>query len=304
MEAKTLIAFSEKSLNGASLAGIKTTRLSINGTVCKAIPMEDLGEVCGILGVTERQISKVKTNYRGVYLARFSNNGNVDVKRKSKKSPNDTLKRKYMELCGYNRKAERLRTLKHETSRLRSAVEKSQEQLVTLLRKMEEKQQQLTAVSGTDDAALARFGDEFNGLLKHPDIERIEVSGKNILVYTGPITIRYNRVDYEIGKFKITINTLGERGGVRMINRTNSASDGYGSRNHHPHVNHEGKPCLGNIQEVIPHMIAEHKYPAVIMVCIQYLKSYEKSSFYGPYSEISNWPVSEKKISKRKEKKE
>jgi hypothetical protein len=75
-----------------------------------------------------------------------------------------------------------------------------------------------------------------------------------------------------------------------MMNLTRTP-DGY----HHPHIEAYGVPCLGNIQEVLPHMIAEHKYAAAVSVCIQYLKSYECSDQYRPYSEIFNWPVAKKK---------
>ncbi len=297
MKTGTIVAFPQRSLRGESLAGLKTTRLRINGDVCVGVQMEDLGELCELLGVAKSQVTKVRTDYQGVYLGHFSQNGHASAKGKPKANPQDILKRKYMELCGYNRKAERVRTLKQETTKLRSAIEKCQEQLVDFLRKSEEKQRQLQVVAGTDEASLARFGDEFDQLLKHPDIERLEVVGKKIVAYTGPIFINYRQVDYDIGRFKIAIDSVGKDGAVRMMNLTRTP-DGY----HHPHIKAYGVACLGNIQEVLPHMIAEHKYAAAVSVCIQYLKSYEKSDQYHPYMEIENWPVAKKKTSTRKEK--
>jgi hypothetical protein len=296
MKTGTIVAFPQRSLRGESLAGLKTTRLRINGDVCVGVQMEDLGELCELLGVAKSQVTKVRTDYQGVYLGHFSQNGHASAKGKPKANPQDILKRKYMELCGYNRKAERVRTLKQETTKLRSAIEKCQEQLVDLLRKSEEKQRQLQVVAGTDEASLARFGDEFDQLLKHPDIERLEINGRKVLVYTKPIAINYRQVDYDIGRFKIAIDTLGKDGAVRMMNQTRTVGNNYGDRScHHPHIDAYGVPCLGNIQEVIPHMIAEHKYAAAVSVCIQYLKSYERSSQYRPYSDIDNWPVAKKK---------
>jgi hypothetical protein len=207
-----------------------------------------------------------------------------------------------MELCGYNRKAERMRSLKQEIAKFRSGIEKCQEQLVGFIRRLEEKQQQLQAVAGTDEASLLRFGDEFEQLMKHPDIERLEIVGRKIVIYTGPILINYRNVDYDIGRFKVTIDTLGKEGAVRMINLTRTINVGFRTGIHHPHIE-RGVPCLGNIQEVLPHMIAEHRYAAAVSVCIQYLKSYENSAEYQPYGEITNWPIAKTRKGTKNEEK-
>ena len=291
MKTGSMIAFPERSLQGKNLSGLQTTRLRVGDVLCIGVPMENLTEICSILGVSEDQISKGVTSYRGIFLASFNKGGHTDTRRRfAATNEHERLKRRYMELCGYNRKAVRIRTLKQETTKLNSGVAKCQEQLVTFLRRLEEKQRQLQAVQGTDEGSLDRYADEFEQLTKHPDIERLEISGRKIVIYTGQIFIEYRQVTYKIGKFKIAIDTLGKEGAVRMINLTGKHEGA-----NHPHIDQGGVPCLGNIKEVIPHMIAQHQYAAAASVCIQYLKSYEYSESYKPYYEIENWPVAKTK---------
>lgn len=284
-----IIAFPEEGLQSERLAGLRTTRLCISGHMYLGVQTKDLKKTCTALGVRLDGRPKKSTEYEGVYLAQVSQDGGANNKGESKMSKKDALKRTYMELCGYDRKATLVESLKQVTTGLQLSIEKCQENLVALLREMEETQQQLQVAEGVDEASLARFGDEYEGLLKHPDIEKLEIVEKKILVYTKKVVIRHDAVNYNIGKFTIEIDTLGKSGAVRMMNQTRKI-DGYS----HPHINEEGIPCLGNIKEVIPHMIAGHKYAAVVSVCIQYLKSYEHSGDYRPFKSISNWPVDTK----------
>lgn len=291
MKSGTIIAFPERQLRGANLASIKTTRLKVNGAVCLGISTANLDEVCEMLGVKPAHVAKTRTDYEGVYLAQVNRNGKTGTITASKKNaPTAAMKKKYMELCGYNRKATQVKTLRSEVSKLEHVIEQCQQTLVASLRKLEEKRRRFQIVQGTDESSLVRFGDEFDQLVKHPDLERVDVVGNKIVAETKPISISYQKVTYDIGRFQITIHADGSNGGVRMVNLTRKI----GGRNH-PHINSGGVPCLGNIKEVIPHMIAEHQYPAVVAVCIQYLKSYENSGNYKPYCEIGYWPQKRKK---------
>lgn len=295
MKTEVVIAFPEKHLQGKNLVGLQVTRLRVNHEICIGVPISHLKEICEILGMATNQISQVKTDFQGVYLAKFNQNGKAKMNKENEgKEQHAILRRKYMELCGYNRKAAQLKALRSAVAKLQSNIEQCQKQLVASLRKLEEKQLGLQAVQGTDESSLSHFGDEFDQLLKHPDIEKFEITGNKIVAYTKPIAINYHKVNYDIGRFKITIHADGSNGGLTMVNQTR-VLEGH----HHPHIDYDGKPCLGNIKEVIPHMIAEHKYAAVVAVCIQYLKSYENSDSYHPYCDIENWP--RKKGSKRNE---
>lgn len=283
MKTDTLIAFPEKVLGKSKFPGILTSKVRVNNEVCIAVPLKDLSKFCRLAGLKSTQVKKVKTDYNGIYLA--SVNGTVS-KPKTKKDEIVIMRQNYMKLCGYGRKEEQIKILKKEVSKLSSDIEKYQKNLVESLRNLQENQLGLQRIQNTGDDSLVRFGDEFDQLVKHPDIKNIEIDGNRLLIYTKTINIEYYKSVYSIGKFKITIYTDGGNGCVRMHNLTHRGYDGY----NHPYVNDDGQPCLGNIKEVIPHVVSEHKYAAAAAICIQFLKSYERSDGYKPYADITNWP--------------
>ncbi len=197
---------------------------------------------------------------------------------------NATLKSRYINLCGGNRKSIRRDMIGSAIKKLQSDIEKCQHWLVISLRELEEKQMALQATQ-EKNPSTSHLEDEFDQLLKHPDINKLDIQNEKIIVYTNSISIAFKKSAYKIGKFEIEIYTDGSRGGVRMFNHTYPR---HGPQ--HPHVNEDGIPCLGNIKEVVPNLIAERKYSALIAICIQYLKSYENSGDNRPYELITGWP--------------
>lgn len=199
-----------------------------------------------------------------------------------------STKNDFIALCGLKRRNERIRQAEDEARGVRDEIRECQRRLVSLIRQQEEITSDLAQLKGKRDAPPSRYADEFDQLVTHPDLVSLEVSGNLIIAHTKEILISYRGRDYRIGEFKITINTENEDASVRMINQTRKI-DGY----NHPHIGSGGVPCLGNIQESLPPMIAGHHYAAVIAVCIQYLKSYTNSGEYSAYSYIGDWPLVE-----------
>ncbi len=284
MQTAKLIAFPQSVLEDIDLGTIVTTRLKINGQICAAVKPEDLVSFCKKIGYTKSGLKYLKTDFEGILFARL---GRV---KKATQSRDDlsVLRRKYFALCGSERHAKNIQQLQQDIAFLSRNVESYQNGLVGSLRELNEKQVQLSHLQAQADLVPQKYADEFEQLMKHPDIKELKIVGDTVHVLTQLICISYGSSVYEIGCFQITIDTASNpRYGIRMRNLTRRVAEF-----HHPHVNGEGVPCLGNIQEVIPHLIAEHRYAALISVCIQYLKSYENSDAYVPYREaqISRWP--------------
>ncbi|MCJ7804865.1 hypothetical protein MUP35_04010 [Patescibacteria group bacterium] len=275
-----MVAFPQEILGKRNLPGIKTSRIQVGNKACISVLRKDMGQLCHLIGLKSSQIKMVKTDYNGVYLA------DVDEATKEGliKDQVAVARQNYMNLCGFQRKNERIKALMEEISTISLDVENYQKNLVKSLRELEEKQLALQKIQNNDNEILKRFGDEFDQLIKHPYIEYLETVGNKLIVYTKPITITYEKVAYNIGKFNITIYTNGSNGCVKMYNLTHKL------HYNHPHVNETGDPCLGNIKEIIPHLIAEKKYAATVSICIQFLKSYTFDDVYRPHERISDWP--------------
>jgi hypothetical protein len=170
----------------------------------------------------------------------------------------------------------------------RQNVDQAQQRLIAAIREVTKVENELTLIAGTQ--ASKELREEFKKMCAAPEVECVVVTGTVILVTTRSITIEHAGKIYDIGKFKVELRTTGEGGCVEMINLTRKVDGPYYKRCDHPHV-YKSKPCLGNITQSLPHIIAERKYPAAVSLCIQFLKSYTAEEGSNPYCKIENWPV-------------
>lgn len=198
------------------------------------------------------------------------------------------LKKEYIRVCCAPR-VSAITLTTNQISDLEDRLAQYQRAIITTIRAIEFKKIEREALKIIPD--MSNKEKEFEGLITHPDIDLISVDGSTIVVSTVNIEIEYRRTVYDIGKFVIYISSDISTGWVVLYkNLTRVAGGGY----HHPHVNSDGHPCLGNIQECLPQMIGAHQYAAAISVAIQYLKSYSNDGDGKPYTDIQNWPVKKK----------
>jgi hypothetical protein len=204
----------------------------------------------------------------------------------------------YLELCSGSPDsslAKKIASCQHD-------VEKAQMVLFEKMRALETAERESRARFGSQSAAQSR--EEASRLLEDPSIESIRISGSIITVTTKPITIEHDGRTHLIGTFRIDLRTepykqrrpspsyLGARprrtadstGLIRMVNLTKKVSvDGLSFD--HPHVCNE-IPCLGNLQNTLPHVVASRQYASAISLCIQYLKSYNSSDELAPAPQL------------------
>ena len=69
-----------------------------------------------------------------------------------------------------------------------------------------------------------------------------------------------------------------------MYNLTRKIND-----KHHPHVDSDGVPCLGNIAKAIPDYMAGYEFSVVAMLCIEFLKTADPNDGWG--ATVKDWPV-------------
>lgn len=91
---------------------------------------------------------------------------------------------------------------------------------------------------------------------------------------------------YKMGEYEIQLYLTGH---VKLIN-IYDRKNGYD----HPHVSN-GIPCLGNLSQSIPRMIAEGDYLEVLLVMYDYLKTINRGGWYTS-GNIYNWPVVKSRI--------
>lgn len=137
------------------------------------------------------------------------------------------------------------------------------------------------------DPGSDQLGEEFDQLVKIPKVTNVEVTSNALTVHTTTLycTDPYSRLTYEIGAFKIRISL--SDGNVNWKNLTRQVQGGSGYMNA-PHVNSEGRACLGNTQGVFPDLIAKRELVSAVLLAIAFVESVNPGDAWGKY--IVDWP--------------
>jgi len=136
------------------------------------------------------------------------------------------------------------------------------------------------------------FETEFDLLMAHDDIEKLEIDGNSIVVTTSTIVIRHNGTDYKIGRFRFSVDTTSRYADhLHFKNLTRQLRLGGGTFDH-PHIN-GGNPCLGNHSSVMDKYLRDRRFSEFIVMCLRFLNTYYDASKRGghnPYGYlITEW---------------
>jgi hypothetical protein len=147
----------------------------------------------------------------------------------------------------------------------------------------------------------AIYGDEFDKMLTIPGVLGVSIENKILQVFTDMIRIVHEEVTYIIGKFRMEISMYAKEDEhcLRFFNLTNEGNGPGANRpgnfngnadfnRHHPHVQHNGAPCLGNIKTAIRDYIHAGQYSVVVILAMQYLQSVNTEDSAG--KGIYWWP--------------
>ncbi len=170
-----------------------------------------------------------------------------------------------------------------------------QARLVRSIRELSGLKGKLAQLEQAKGDRVPTYEAEFESLMKVPGVLDVQAGDGVINVFTEHIYVtpdEYPDETYDIGKFRMEINTSGRNGGLRFFNLTPKGRGG-NYNIHHPHVNSSGEPCLGNIKEMVATLIGEYEYSALAQVGLQYLKSVNMSDSAGEGIR-SYWPKIQK----------
>lgn len=177
-----------------------------------------------------------------------------------------------------------------------------QSRLIEAIRQAEEYRKMAAFFEAGNTEMEDKFREEFATIMAMPEIEDVNVSDKYVNIFTKPIYLRgqcykYNEGKegyYDIGKFRIQINTSGTDHAVRFFNLTRKGKgDNYNI--HHPHVNSDNVPCLGNIGPTISELIAKYEYAILADILVQFLFSVNYENDTAGMGLFKYWPQVSKK---------
>jgi len=136
---------------------------------------------------------------------------------------------------------------------------------------------------------LEKFGLEFDKLLSIPQVLEVKIEGNVIKVFTDILYCVDPRTElkHEIGEFRIEITTNDPRDGIRWFNLARKV-DTYWIQANAPHVDGNGKACLGNAKYLFPPLIQNCEFAVVAMMAIQFVESVNVGDGAGQY--VNRWP--------------
>lgn len=159
-----------------------------------------------------------------------------------------------------------------------------QGRLTTAIRDLDFAREQLNGLETGNAQALERFGDEFDRLMATDGVCDLEIEGETLKVYTDVLyCLDRHGHNHEIGEFVISI-PLNGHGNVTWSNKTRRLDNAIDA----PHI-HNGNPCLGNMRDVFPQLIAKFQFAALTSVAIAFVQSVNEGDQWG--QDIKRFPT-------------
>ncbi len=130
------------------------------------------------------------------------------------------------------------------------------------------------------------LGEEFDAIMAIPKIVDVTVKDNQVVVTTKTLYCKdtRNNVNHTIGNFKIIIPAASSDG-LRWFNQATFSRPGGMNA---PHVDAEGKACLGNMKEVFSKLLAERQYAAAVEAAIAFIEAANTDDTWG--KNIDKWP--------------
>lgn len=270
--------------------GVKTVPLAHAGCSWRGFRLRDLKQLrdAGI------RLSLGQTDQAGLLYA----NAVRLVKRPERE---EASKKAYLAMCGKGRRELLISRATREADTARILMEEARRMFLTRATAYQEaiaKHEGVLRIPESFEQAEA----EFSLLDSNPDVRGVRVTADRFEVFTDWIDIEHTDKDttetavHRIGRFRIEISP--NDGRVLFFNQTHPlgppmkrhrcAEENFKYKQH-PHVFSNHKACMGNLEVMVPQIIAERKYAAAALVCIQFLKSYEP----GHVGILDEWPKKE-----------
>jgi hypothetical protein len=186
-----------------------------------------------------------------------------------------------------------LKKEEQELSRMRSDIAEYQNKIVNMTRRMSQSMVSIEALAKDSDWVKTKVSRELSAIRRNKNVLKVEVVGEKLHVLTKIIYCKHPKTKniHEIGAFNITLNLKNNGDLFVKYNNLSHKINGYQSDMHAPHVFSDGRPCLGNIGETLPSLIANCEYSVALDLCIQFLQSVNLSDVAGKY--IDKWPIKE-----------
>lgn len=199
-----------------------------------------------------------------------------------------SARKEYITLCAQRIRKE-IERAERSIKQARAKVESLQNQLVKAIRKAQAAERQYEILSDASISAEEQLGKEFDSILALPQVRDVEINDDTLTIVTdtlyclNPETNKY----HEIGAFHIVIGAEEDNHYIRWHNQTRSV-DAMRDDMQAPHVFADGHACLGNLDEILPDLIARWELAIATQLAIQFIETVNVDDSAGRY--IHRWP--------------
>lgn len=144
--------------------------------------------------------------------------------------------------------------------------------------------------------------DEYEKLLKIEKVVGVVVTNNVLTIKTKPIYINGkdlngNKAIYFIGEFTVSIHpngkivfyNLSNKGEGPGLTQPNEFNANFDYNRHHPHINVDGRACLGNLSSVIGKYLADCNLSVLITLLIKFLETADTNDHAG--RGLYWWPI-------------
>jgi len=150
---------------------------------------------------------------------------------------------------------------------------------------------EIAVLDNDADFSTPRFTAEYDRLAANPLIQQIRMRNGNITVRTNTLTVvdPRSKKEHEVGRMSIHIDI--KRYNIVVTNLDRQVT-GMQPNMHGPHVFPTGRMCLGNMEEVLPKLVAGYQIADAIELVIAILQTCNVDDAAGKM--VHAWPLSVK----------
>lgn len=224
-----------------------------------------------------------------VDLLTMSDGERVEKQKKRVDGERNKAREAYIQYAAGSLKT-RVESLRRNVDTERQKLETAQKQLTEAVRRVKEQEDALELLITSRSKQEQELGDEYDRLLSARCIKDVQVTKEKITVVTDVLYCVDPRTNkrHKIGAFRIELFLNGGEDCVRWFNQTQKVYNGHSNMNA-PHVDGNGKGCLGSIKYDLPKLMAKMDFSSAIMLAITFIESVNTDDAWG--KTIDRWPV-------------
>jgi hypothetical protein len=206
------------------------------------------------------------------------------------KQPPDLNRRIYIKMCNQRIKNE-LRDIEAASEKSSEIIANTQKKLVEAIREQDYQRHRMEELKKAEGYNDSHFDDEFSKLCDIAHVKNVKIQPDAIYFETDMVTCVDPRSgkQHNIGEFQIAIEP--SSGDVKFMNQSYIIPGYHSEGMQAPHVFHNGSPCLGNMQNILPDLIAKFDFPSAAMIAVNFLAEVNTDDEAGQY--IHKWPLSD-----------